>query len=286
MADVQMGASALGLLRVKRENETSIDVSEPKTARKAGTGKGKGSGSAAGPTTAAASTAGTAGAAPKPSARDATDANSKASPTKAGSKDLVREMTTLSSKLTLQTAREVSFLRGGLVKTMLFKREGGAEEIVALSKETTTAFFEKVSNTEGKVEKAKLLTAHVYVWLELLAWMEKSLENKGEVSAHWEKLKADATLLFEECPMVAGDKELALRLAVAEVVPVIRFKTCFEEGMSRIEIRTEGHAKPVQKVLLHHLMRKAGGVIKAGSAPKSDLERKLQKLVHRAGGAK
>eukprot|EP00929_Paragymnodinium_shiwhaense_P075176 TRINITY_DN3842_c1_g1_i1.p2 TRINITY_DN3842_c1_g1~~TRINITY_DN3842_c1_g1_i1.p2 ORF type:complete len:288 (+),score=66.45 TRINITY_DN3842_c1_g1_i1:195-1058(+) len=287
MVDMQIGASAMGLA-IKRGSETKTEEVDPKQARKAG--KGKGSGSAAATPTAA-TAADKAAATPRPSAKDATgvaDASSSKVANKAGKvgKDVAKEMTVLSSRLALQTAREVSLLRSGLLRAMVFKREGGAEEIVALSKATTTAFFEKVTSTEGKLAKAKLLTAHVYVWLGLLAWMEKNIESKETVQAHWEALKADATLLFEECPMVSGDKELALRLAVAEVVPVIRFKTCFEEGMSRVEIRTEGHAKPVQKVLLHHLMQKAGGVLKVGSAPKSDLERRLEKLVHRAGGEK
>eukprot|EP00929_Paragymnodinium_shiwhaense_P092454 TRINITY_DN5237_c0_g2_i1.p1 TRINITY_DN5237_c0_g2~~TRINITY_DN5237_c0_g2_i1.p1 ORF type:complete len:332 (+),score=97.36 TRINITY_DN5237_c0_g2_i1:121-1116(+) len=189
-----------------------------------------------------------------------------------GGKKVDGNILKLVAKMTLMHSRELAHLKAAVIHVILFKADL-AKEILTTAKDVTTSFFTQMS-TASPTEKKELLSPHIYLWLALMSMYK--LEDP--VQRHWQALKKDAKVIMET------DKETtpvrAMRMAVGELCRVFRINKCYDKTMMRMEVATTGHAVQAQEFLVKHMVVNAGGVRKYGSAPKGDMERRLERAIN------
>eukprot|EP00929_Paragymnodinium_shiwhaense_P092457 TRINITY_DN5237_c0_g3_i1.p2 TRINITY_DN5237_c0_g3~~TRINITY_DN5237_c0_g3_i1.p2 ORF type:complete len:285 (+),score=94.29 TRINITY_DN5237_c0_g3_i1:623-1477(+) len=176
------------------------------------------------------------------------------------------------TKMTLMHARELANLKAAVYHVILFKADL-AKEILTTAKDVTTSFFTQMTSA-SPTEKKELLSPHIYVWLALMSMFK--LEDP--VQNHWQATKKDAKDIMELHKDVTPVK--AMRMAVGQVCRVFRISKCYDKTMMRMEVMTTGHAMQAQEFLAKHLVVNAGGIRKYGSAPKGDLERRLERAIN------
>eukprot|EP00929_Paragymnodinium_shiwhaense_P092757 TRINITY_DN52757_c0_g1_i2.p2 TRINITY_DN52757_c0_g1~~TRINITY_DN52757_c0_g1_i2.p2 ORF type:complete len:263 (-),score=86.28 TRINITY_DN52757_c0_g1_i2:1070-1858(-) len=252
------GASSLGL--VKLERSRSPAGGRGKADKKANAAGGKAAGSSGADTAPAAAVVPTEGG----------GAEGKGSGKGNKQMDLV-------VRLLLQLSRDMALVRSAILTTVLFDKDS-SDILWSPIKTVTVNFFDSMQACKTQQEKDALLSPHIYAWLEFLEVLYKIEECKAVVVEHQKNLKVDAAMLMHEHKV----KEVpAMKIAVGMCIKIFRFNSTFKQERLKLEISTVGHAIPVQHAIQNLMVSKYAGVVKFGSAPKSDLERRLEKTINR-----
>eukprot|EP00929_Paragymnodinium_shiwhaense_P072313 TRINITY_DN36710_c0_g4_i1.p2 TRINITY_DN36710_c0_g4~~TRINITY_DN36710_c0_g4_i1.p2 ORF type:complete len:259 (-),score=95.10 TRINITY_DN36710_c0_g4_i1:540-1316(-) len=177
------------------------------------------------------------------------------------------------TKLVLQLARQQATLEGTLVTTILFTKDN-MQELINKAKDTTTSFFDKTKEM-GADARQQLLSPHIFLWFEFLS----HFQQHPEVRAHWSFLLAQQKEYKEKWNLV---DEVALRVAVGNAVRFFRLNRTYNPKKMKLQMAiTEETALGVGRLIQRILVTEAEGELKFGTAPKGDLERKLEKFVQK-----
>eukprot|EP00929_Paragymnodinium_shiwhaense_P072311 TRINITY_DN36710_c0_g1_i1.p2 TRINITY_DN36710_c0_g1~~TRINITY_DN36710_c0_g1_i1.p2 ORF type:complete len:257 (-),score=100.89 TRINITY_DN36710_c0_g1_i1:848-1618(-) len=177
------------------------------------------------------------------------------------------------TKLVLQLARQQATLEGALVTTILFTKDN-MQELMTKAKDTTTSFFDKTKEL-GEGARQQLLSPHIFLWLEFLS----HFQQHPEVRAHWSALLTQQKEYKEKWNLV---DEVALRVAVGNAVRLFRLNRTYNPKKMKLQMAlTEETALGVGRLFQRILVTEAEGEIKFGTAPKGDMERKLEKFVQK-----
>eukprot|EP00929_Paragymnodinium_shiwhaense_P078146 TRINITY_DN40457_c0_g1_i1.p1 TRINITY_DN40457_c0_g1~~TRINITY_DN40457_c0_g1_i1.p1 ORF type:complete len:272 (-),score=101.56 TRINITY_DN40457_c0_g1_i1:165-980(-) len=205
----------------------------------------------------------------------------------AGKKIDKEDMSTLLmqvAQLSLHNDLEVKQVKTLLVHTVIFTKEGGlGDRLVQAAKDTVTTYLATVKALQHK-EKQDYSGPHVFVWLELtqvLAQHAKTAEDVISQKAHkhyLEVLDAKAQNLLTDNK--AMDTKLAMRKALEAMVHTCRVSKCWNPSKAKVELAmTDPEAVAIMEVMIMQMQKHAEGERKRGAPPKSDLHRKIEKVL-------
>eukprot|EP00929_Paragymnodinium_shiwhaense_P048737 TRINITY_DN24601_c0_g2_i1.p2 TRINITY_DN24601_c0_g2~~TRINITY_DN24601_c0_g2_i1.p2 ORF type:complete len:234 (+),score=73.11 TRINITY_DN24601_c0_g2_i1:273-974(+) len=187
-----------------------------------------------------------------------------------GKKTDVDQIITQLAKLTLATARKTATLEACVLQSVIFNKE---DVIATTAKQTAQDYGKMVKEVEPK-EREKCGSPHLYIWQECV----RAMANTGNLVAteYLKKTKEEASKAVEPDEIPSGMRDIyaenvkAFRVTKTWNPQMVRMQTGIEKGTSEHN---------VLKALTNYLCEKAKGVRKSGAPPKSDAERRVQKLL-------
>eukprot|EP00929_Paragymnodinium_shiwhaense_P050061 TRINITY_DN25238_c0_g2_i2.p2 TRINITY_DN25238_c0_g2~~TRINITY_DN25238_c0_g2_i2.p2 ORF type:complete len:239 (+),score=83.88 TRINITY_DN25238_c0_g2_i2:846-1562(+) len=206
----------------------------------------------------------------------------------AGATSADKDLVKLVARLSLTNARQAAQLTAATHEVMTFdKQDGVGKKIVETTKDITTTYAAqmKVATPE---EKLALGSPHSFIWLGLIQVMQQEIDaNVAELKIYSKEIIAWNAWLGEEKTRIVKEngtinEDLATRLATMSAIRTCRISKCWNPAMARIEL-AGSHAVPEAGKVINTVMKlieiRCKGTRRHGQAPKSDVERKIEKLL-------
>eukprot|EP00929_Paragymnodinium_shiwhaense_P056382 TRINITY_DN28218_c0_g1_i17.p2 TRINITY_DN28218_c0_g1~~TRINITY_DN28218_c0_g1_i17.p2 ORF type:complete len:237 (-),score=76.04 TRINITY_DN28218_c0_g1_i17:188-898(-) len=202
--------------------------------------------------------------------KDAAGKGGKSSSSRGGKKADVDELVMQMAKLTLSNARKTATLEACVLQCVLFDKE---DVIATTAKQTAQDYGKMVKELEPK-EREKCGGPHLYIWHECVRALATAGKKVAEDYLKETKNEAEKHVEPESLPA-------AMRDIYAENLKAFRVVKTWNPAVVRLEVGVEKNTKEdkVVKALISYLCEKAKGVKKTGTAPKSDAERKVQRML-------
>eukprot|EP00929_Paragymnodinium_shiwhaense_P108708 TRINITY_DN75037_c0_g1_i1.p2 TRINITY_DN75037_c0_g1~~TRINITY_DN75037_c0_g1_i1.p2 ORF type:complete len:302 (+),score=35.59 TRINITY_DN75037_c0_g1_i1:91-906(+) len=266
-----MDLAMLGLEpSAKREAEVAADGEHAAKALKQRAGKGGNSGAAA----SGASTSGGGGAANGASRRRGADNT---------------DVTFMLAKLALSHARQIATLNSILISTLIFQKEGVGSELCEAVKSVTTRYPEQTKEMNAE-KRAAFPPPRAFVWLALCNLVKDQASTMDhEDGKNWARCIDDHVAdLHSTLTGVTENKEILLGKAITEQVAVCRILRTWNSATAKLEVHTLSNttAQLAFDKMKKYLAVATKGQLKTGTAPRGDLERKVQTFLDNTQGGR
>eukprot|EP00929_Paragymnodinium_shiwhaense_P061209 TRINITY_DN30565_c0_g1_i3.p2 TRINITY_DN30565_c0_g1~~TRINITY_DN30565_c0_g1_i3.p2 ORF type:complete len:289 (-),score=85.48 TRINITY_DN30565_c0_g1_i3:966-1832(-) len=202
----------------------------------------------------------------------------KGSHGKSAEKDSIQELLAMVAKLTLQSARDIAVIKSVVMRVALFNKE---DTLIPQEVKTATTGYANTVKELAHEQKEDFGPPHPFIWHVLMQIIGKvdGGQKYKDCIAHVQDIHSRAL----ELQKTENGKDLAwcMRALYAEQVKVVRISRTWNAKVMKMEVAvTEGSlAQKAMLDLMTHLKTEAKAKIKHGAAPKSDLERKVARMV-------
>eukprot|EP00929_Paragymnodinium_shiwhaense_P025467 TRINITY_DN15396_c0_g1_i2.p2 TRINITY_DN15396_c0_g1~~TRINITY_DN15396_c0_g1_i2.p2 ORF type:complete len:292 (+),score=94.54 TRINITY_DN15396_c0_g1_i2:66-941(+) len=216
--------------------------------------------------------------------------NSNAAASRRGDRADISDLVKHLAKLTVANSADIRALKAIAMLNMVVEREGVvAAKLIAETKSTAAAYLAHVK-TWPPQEKASFGPPHCFVWSVLItvlsdAAVQAQMQAEHKLlEAHKQELTQSATELVNKKEF--DDTPAAMRHIIGLRVKVARIVRCWNPALARIELAPAANdtdIKQVMECMLAIITKLAKGVRKHHMAPKSESERRVDRLLNRGG---
>eukprot|EP00929_Paragymnodinium_shiwhaense_P042356 TRINITY_DN21932_c0_g1_i4.p2 TRINITY_DN21932_c0_g1~~TRINITY_DN21932_c0_g1_i4.p2 ORF type:complete len:256 (+),score=97.32 TRINITY_DN21932_c0_g1_i4:96-863(+) len=198
------------------------------------------------------------------------------------------ELAELVARFTLTQAKELAQVKAAVTHTVTFSKEAQLGKELMKKVKSTMIVFTEQSKSATPVKRQELGSPHVFVWLVLhenILVAAKAKKYELQVK-HLEEfanyIKSYQTEILKEADI--KDADVALRRAVAAHIRSCRLSQCFNPALSKLEISVANEvAGRAKDAVIYVLEKMAEGTLRMGQAPRTDLERRIQKMIEANG---
>eukprot|EP00929_Paragymnodinium_shiwhaense_P056916 TRINITY_DN28491_c0_g1_i1.p2 TRINITY_DN28491_c0_g1~~TRINITY_DN28491_c0_g1_i1.p2 ORF type:complete len:262 (+),score=89.82 TRINITY_DN28491_c0_g1_i1:1248-2033(+) len=200
-------------------------------------------------------------------------------------KDSLQDLLVQVAKLALGSAREVAVIRSVVMKVATFEKE--ASKIPDIVKQETAGYTAEVRALEPK-DKEDFGPPHPFIWHALMKFLGAIQAQEGPkypachahvVQVHEEAKKNQAALPEE------AQKDIGwhMREIYAQHVKVLRVRRTWNAKIMKLEMAVSEEILVTKAAteLMDYLKKEARAKIRVGAAPKTEVERKVQKLLEK-----
>eukprot|EP00929_Paragymnodinium_shiwhaense_P038587 TRINITY_DN20376_c0_g1_i3.p2 TRINITY_DN20376_c0_g1~~TRINITY_DN20376_c0_g1_i3.p2 ORF type:complete len:278 (+),score=78.13 TRINITY_DN20376_c0_g1_i3:72-905(+) len=186
------------------------------------------------------------------------------------------------AQLTLHNETEVKQVRSLLIHTVLSSKEGLGEQVVHRTKDTITTYLAHVKGLQHK-ERQDFSGPHIFVWQELVCVLSEHAGKAEDVvsqKAHKHHLEVLESKAQQKLKDGAKDLAEARRRVLENMVHTCRVNKCWNPTRAKVEFAiTDPEAASIMEIMISQLVKNADGERKGGAPPKSDLHRKIAKVL-------
>eukprot|EP00929_Paragymnodinium_shiwhaense_P088813 TRINITY_DN49121_c0_g1_i1.p2 TRINITY_DN49121_c0_g1~~TRINITY_DN49121_c0_g1_i1.p2 ORF type:complete len:259 (-),score=103.25 TRINITY_DN49121_c0_g1_i1:636-1412(-) len=205
-----------------------------------------------------------------------------------GTKYKKNELTELVARLTLTQAKELAQVKAAVTYTVTFSKEAQLGKELMENVKATMITFTEQSKNGTPAKRLELGSPHVFAWLVLyenvleVAKAKKYELQVQQLEEFGKFIKDRQTEVLKEGDI--KDPDIALRRVVAAYVRSCRLSKCFNPALSKLEISVSNEvAVRAKDAVIYVLEKMAEGTLRMGQAPRTDLERRIQKLIEVKG---
>eukprot|EP00929_Paragymnodinium_shiwhaense_P052990 TRINITY_DN26532_c0_g2_i1.p2 TRINITY_DN26532_c0_g2~~TRINITY_DN26532_c0_g2_i1.p2 ORF type:complete len:270 (-),score=115.02 TRINITY_DN26532_c0_g2_i1:413-1222(-) len=200
-------------------------------------------------------------------------------------------------RLALHASREAAMVKGIVSKVLVFSKK---EDSVGLNlfneMKAISANYTKEAKKMSKEEKAQYVSPHVFVWQGYLEWFKEKYSSMGaankineyleglnkEMEQHIEQAIKIKILNKDEPEAVTAAKQKCMRDLVADKTRLFKVAKCYDTTKAKIEFASQDiPTQVIYNYTVGILKQEMGAQEKAGQAPKSELERRVEKQVYK-----
>eukprot|EP00929_Paragymnodinium_shiwhaense_P034091 TRINITY_DN18592_c0_g1_i2.p1 TRINITY_DN18592_c0_g1~~TRINITY_DN18592_c0_g1_i2.p1 ORF type:complete len:262 (-),score=97.93 TRINITY_DN18592_c0_g1_i2:749-1534(-) len=227
----------------------------------------------------AASSATQAGGEPPQQQRRA-NGKAKAKPRKEDMEVLLQQV----AKLSLVNARGLAEVRSVLTMVVVFSKEEPLGKEVTQAVKNCMLAYMKESKESSAEDRASMMPPHVFAWYELTKVVQAKAIGESwpvavEIKKYYQYVAEESTKMVTS--KQAKDATEAGRVVMYNEVKVAKVTKCYAPNLSRLEVAAEGRARELLTHIISALCLYSKGQAKRGAAPKSDLERRIARVLDR-----
>eukprot|EP00929_Paragymnodinium_shiwhaense_P075620 TRINITY_DN38682_c0_g1_i1.p2 TRINITY_DN38682_c0_g1~~TRINITY_DN38682_c0_g1_i1.p2 ORF type:complete len:322 (-),score=80.49 TRINITY_DN38682_c0_g1_i1:869-1741(-) len=216
------------------------------------------------------------------------DKDKKVNKEKGGDK-LVQDI----GRLALHASREVALVKGTITRVLIFDKTDGTkgQELFTQMKNISQAYTKTVAGL-SQTERADYVSPHVFVWQDFLEWAKKEFGMEKQVGEYYKYMSLQVEAKLNHLVVtkqvdktkeeeVTGVKQKLSRQEVAELTRIFKVAKCYDTTKGKIEFCAfDKPTKDLFSLIADQMKLHLNCKEKVGQAPKTELERRVERQVY------